>query len=156
MNPILLRALLAALPLLGVTLGAKSGFVYGWVGASIFILTTSIFFMLRPALPRLAHRLSFLLLLLVLGVIGQELLSLSPLLLASLLFLPSPEFLHLPGRIGEMAKKMFLTGFSFWGFLAGHGILSGLLGSGAGIRFFQLPAGSYFLLVLVLVFLRKK
>ena len=39
-----------------------------------------------------------------------------------------------------------MTGVFFWALLGVHGILSDLLGRGAGLVFFQTPAGSYFLI----------
>ena len=149
------RALLASLPLLGFTLRAKSGLLYGTVVSSVLLSGTLIFIAIQAALPNTLHRLSFLLLLLVLGVIGAELFSLSPLLLVSLLGLLPTQFSPRGENWDRRTGKTLAACFFFWALLAGHGILSELLGLHWGIGFFQFPGGSYFLFGLLLVLMRK-
>ena len=155
-NPIFLRALLATLPLLGLTLSVKSGFLYAAVVTTLFLLTALIFLTIRPVLPKILQRLSCFLLVWVLGVIGAQLFSLSPLALVSLSILPPPEFFRRLKNWNRLTEKIFLLAFSFGALLAGHGIFAGLLGREMGLGLFQFPAGSYFFMGLVLPFLRKK
>jgi hypothetical protein len=155
MNPLLLRALLAALPVLGVTLKMRDGFLYGTVGAGIFLLAALIFLAIKFALPAAVHRLSLFLLLLVLGVIGMKVFSLSGIFLASLLLLPLPELFRRRGRLERVGGKVLLAGFCFWALLTAHGALSHLLGLKLGLGLFQMPAGSYLLAGFLPLFLRK-
>lgn len=154
MNPLLLRALLAALPLLGLASKPWPGVVYGAFGFGIFLVATLIFLGIHFAIPQTLHRLSFFLLLLVFGVIGSELFSVSPLLLAGLFFLPLPELFRRRKKWDPILRKTLLVGFSFGVILAGHGILTNLLGVGGRVPLFQLPAGSYLILGLALAFLK--
>lgn len=156
MNPLLVRALLAAIPLLGLTRSIQSAVLYVAVVTALFLLTALIFFTIRPVLPEILQRLSCFLIVGVLGVIGVRFFSLSPLALVSLSILPPPEFFRRRKNWSRLTGKIFLLAFSFGALLAGHGIFSGLLGREMGGRLFQLPAGSYFFLGLVLPFLRKK
>lgn len=155
-SAIFFRAVLAALPILGLTLRAKSGFVYGAVGAGVLISTVLIFSAVRFVIPERVHRLSTLFLFLILGTIGIENFSLSPLLLVSLSLLAAIQFSRRRENWVLIAKETLLLGFCFWAILTGHGILSNLLGERLGVEFFKLPSGSYFLTGLALTIMRKK
>ena len=150
MNPLLLRAVLAALLLLGSALDSTSGLVYGTVGAGIFLLAVFLFLLLRLVLPRVVHRLSFFLLLLGLTVLTERVFALSFLLIASLVILSPPGLFQKQKRWEEITRKSILTVLAFAVFLGIHGFLAEALGSKAGIGFFNHPAGGYFLAGLVL------
>jgi len=83
-NSLLLRTVLAALPLLGLSLQARAGFAYGVLCAFLLLLATLIFLTVRVIIPETVHRISFMLLLLVFGVIAAEMSRLSPLFLPGL------------------------------------------------------------------------
>ena len=157
MNPYLLQAVLAGLPLLGWVLDAKSGVLWGGTGVLIFMASTCLFFILRPILPERFYRLSFFLLLFFVGSsaieFSKHLLGNSAFILpASLCVLTPPDFFRKQRRPRLLAKKNLIRGFYFWVLLAGHGVLS----EGAkqlGIHFAAHPAGSFFLLGLAMVLL---
>lgn len=151
MSPLLLRALLAALPLLGVTLEWESGFVDGAMIVAILFLSVLIFRGLSSVIPQSLYRICFLLLLILsatafrifFGGLDRS----TPLLLASLFLLVPPDLFRNPNKgWTRAARKTFLTSLYFWILVAGHAVFCDLLGSGMGIRFFQSPAGSYFLM----------
>ena len=150
MNPLVLRAILAALPLLGFARRIQNGFVYGIVGAGFFIAAIFTFLLIRTFLPRTAERLSFLLLLLVLAMAAEKFFSVSLFMFASLLLLAPPELFQKRKHWKGVARNAIWTSFVFSIFLTAHGFFSEWLGLGAGIKFFQHPAGSYFLAGLVL------
>lgn len=156
MNLALLRALLAAIPLFSLTLHAKNGFVYGIVGAAVLVLAVLIFFAVHAALPETVHRLSLTLLIVVLGVIAKEILSLSSLLLVSLSILPLPDVFRRRKKWRQVISKTFFSGFIFLALLASHGLLSEILGRRLEWNLFRLPAGSYLITGFALIFLRKK
>lgn len=149
MNRLILRAILAALPVLGFACQSRSGFVYGVVGAGFLLAATFIFFLVRTLLPRTVERLGFLLLLLLLVTTAAKIFSVSFLLLVSLLLLTPPELFQKRRRWTEAAKTTIWTSFIFLILLAAHG-LAAELSLRAGIQFFQHPAGSYFLAGLTL------
>ncbi len=155
-NPNFRRALWAALPLLGLTLSARSGVLYATLVAAFFLSATLIFLSIHPLFPRALQRLSCFLLIWTLGIIGGHIFSLSPLILVSLSILPPADFFRQRKHENRLAKKLFLLAFSFAALVAGHGIFSDLLGRQIGLKIFQLPAGSYFFMGLVLPFVRKK
>lgn len=156
MNSLLLRALLASLPVLGLALDPQSGLLCGTSVLLALLLATLIFLTLHPLLPRVLHRLSFFLLLWVLGVVGIEFFSIPPLLLVSLTLLPLPDLFREPKKRKRIWEKTLFTGLYFWAFLVGHALVTGLLGRGMGIPLFHEPAGSYFLLGLAVTFLGKR
>ena len=160
MNPVLLRALLAALPLLGVTLEWENGFVYGGMVVGILFLSALIFSSLSFVIPQPLYRISFLLPL-ILGAAGIEIIlggrgSPAPLLLASVCLLTNPDLFRNQKNWTRVAKKTFLASLYFWMLVTGHGILCDLLGSGMGIRFFQIPAGSFLLIGMALALIPKQ
>jgi hypothetical protein len=148
MNPLFLRALMASLPLLGLTLGVEMGLLYGAVTVAVLVSALGIFLAIQGAIPRIVHPLSFFLILFVGGVLAGELFSVSVLFLVSLCLLVLPDFF----RPLRLVSKTLFVGFSFWSFLMWHALLSDLLGRGVGIRLFQLPAGSYLLMGFVTLF----
>lgn len=159
-NPLLGRALLAALPLLGLTLQARSGFIYGALGGGTLLLATTIFLAVHFAIPEALHRLSYFLLFLIPGVIGAELFSRGapaavPLLWVSLSILSPPDLFRVRKKGRRILKKTLFVSLAFWGLLTAHGVLSDVLGQRAGILFFQQPGGSYFLLGLAVMFLKR-
>lgn len=149
MNLLLLRSALAVLPLLGLSLEAESGFLYGAVCSGVLLIATSIFIGIRGLLPRVTHPLSFFLLLLVLGVMAQEVFALSFLFIPSSLLLVSGNVFqkHVEGR--RLMRSTARVAVLFLVLLSAHGMCSELLGERAGFEFFRMPAGSYFLLGLV-------
>lgn len=158
MSSILWRTLIAVLPLPGLVLTVKDGFVYGILGGALLLFVILLFFLIHRLIPERMFRLSFFLLLILVGVRAVEwiLSSSNPLsfiLLASLALLTPPDLFRKQRNWRRIAGKSFLTAVSFWFFLAGHGIFSELLGRGLGIQFFQNPAGSYFLAGLLVTFL---
>lgn len=155
LNQGLLRAILASLALLGLTLNSRAGLLYGSLGFWVLLASTLIFLACRRVLPKRAHRIAFFLLLLFFGVIGTELSSLSPLLLVSVCVLASPDLFRPGKKGGRIVHKTLSTSFLFWMILSGHGILTEFLGQKIALPFFQLPCGSYFLAGLILAFLPK-
>lgn len=155
-NSLLLRTVLASLPLLGLSLQARAGFAYGVLCAFLLLLATLIFLAVRAIIPETVHRISFMLLLLVFGVIAAETSRLSPLFLPGLFLLPYPENFRRGLPWPRVLGKAVAAGLSLWALLTTHGVFSQVLGLGWGIRFFQLPAGSYLLLGLGIAALRKK
>lgn len=150
-----LRAILASLPLLGLALDSRSGLLYGSVGFWALLASTLIFLGLRSALPETTHRTALFLLFLFFGVIGIELCSLSPLLLASLPILAAPDLFRPAKQSGRVVRKTLFNSFLFWVILSGHGIFTEFLGQRAALPFFQLPGGSYFLAGLTLALIPK-
>lgn len=158
MNPTLLRALLAGLPLLGLALDLRSGILYGGAGLLILFVTSLCFFALRPMVPERFYRLSFLIPLFLLGLGGigflKETMGYPALLLpASLTLLTPPDFFRKQRSWKRLMRKNLLSGFYFWIFLAGHGALSEALREGLGLHFAGHPAGSFFLLGMAMIFL---
>lgn len=153
----LFRTLIAALPILGFALEAKSGFLLG--GATTLLLggTEAIFLGIQKIVPGTVRKISFFLILIVFGVILEEIFSVPFLVLTSACFL-IPSDLFRPRKNGrKMFRKMLLMGLSFWALLLFHGIVMELLGKEGNVWFFQLPAGSYLVLgILVLVWPFKK
>ena len=152
----ILRAILAALPVLGFARQASSGFVYGVAGAGFFLLAVSLFLLIQPFLPRTLSRLFFLIFLLIFAAASQKIFSVSFLLLASFLLLSPPELFQKRKHRVEIARKVIWSSFIFFAFLSVHGALAEGLGVGWGIRFFQHPEGSYLLAGLVLTGMNKK
>ena len=148
MNQTLLRALLATLPLLGLSLEAKASILFGGLGAGILILAVLFFLLFHMALPLTLHRLSFLLLLLFVGLLGNKFFSLPFIFVVSLCVLAPPDLFRAKKLWSRIAMKTLLTGALFWGLLAALGCFS-------GFQFFKNPAGSYFLLGAALVFVPK-
>jgi|GEM_PF-2466898 len=155
LNQGLLRAVLASLALFGLALDSRAGFFYGSVGFWALLASTLVFLSVRPILPGTIHRTAFFLLLLFFGVIGAELTSLSPLLLAGLCILAPPDLFRPGKNKGRVVRKTLFTSFIFWMILSGHGIVTEFFGKKAALPFFQLPAGSYFLAGLALALLPK-
>ena len=161
MNPILRQALLASLPLLGAAVDLRSGVLYGGVGVTIFLVSTFIFFVLRPVIPDQFYRLSFILLIFLLGLSGIEWLKKGLgysafLLPASLCILTPPDFFRRPRNWKRLMGKNLASGFYFWILLAGHGTLSEFLGKELGVHLAQHPAGSFFLLGLAMTLLPER
>ena len=157
MNPYLLQAVLAGLPLLGWVRDAKSGVLWGGMGVIIFMASTHLFFILRPILPERFFRFGFFLLLILIGASGieflkQELGVAAFILPASLCVLTPPDFFRRQRSSKLLAKKNLIRGFYFWALLAGHGILSEWVRH-LGIHFAAHPAGSFFLLGLAMALL---
>ena len=150
MNFLLLRAVLAALPLLGLAFDTTASLVYGTVGSGIFLLALFVFLLLRRPLPRIIQRLSFLLLLLGFTVLAARILPLSFLLFASLVLLTPPDLFQKQKHWQPVARKSILTLLIFTAFLAIHGFFVEELGLKMGVGFFEHPAGGYFLAGLVL------
>ena len=145
MNLLILRVLLAALPLLGLALEARSGLIYGGLAAGIFLLTATIFLLIRPALPRTVQRLVYFLVLLALTILAGRIHSVSFLIFVSLLLLSPPELFQKRRRRNGILRAAVLSSLAFFIFLSLHGLLAQGLGLGGRMRFFQHPAGSYFL-----------
>lgn len=157
MNPCLFRSLLAALPVLGLALEGKSGLGYGGVGAGVFVLAASFFFIFHPVIPRVLHPLSFYLLVWFLGVMGIEFfwgkaaVSAAPLLIG-LSLLVDPDFFKTRRKWPRLVRSTLFGALSFWGILTVHGLLFELMGRKLGLLFFQMPAGSYALMGLTWTF----
>ena len=145
MNSCLLRALVAVLPLLGFSLEARGGLVYGVVGAGLFLVAVFWFLLVRPLLPRSVERVGYFLFLLGLVVAAEKIFSSSHLLLVSLFLLSPPELFQRRKRWDVVASQAVLISCFFFIFLAVHGAVAEGLGLKAGIPFFRHPAGSYFL-----------
>ena len=145
MSPFILRAVLASLPVLSLARKSETGLLYGIAGAGVLILSGSVFFLVRHLLPRTAERVSFILLLLTFALAAEKILQVSVLFLVSLLILSPPELFQKRNAWKGAAKKIIWSALFYLAFLSFHGVLSEALGLGAGIRFFQHPAGSYFL-----------
>lgn len=145
MNPFLRRPLLAALPVLGFALEAKSAFLYGAVVGLTLLIATLIFLLIQALLPVLIYRVSFLVLVLAIGVLAGHFLAVPAVALASLVLLIPPEFLRRRKNWDPMARKLILGGLTFWALLTGHGVVSEQLGLPMGWEFFRLPVGSYLL-----------
>lgn len=157
-NPYLLQAVLASLPLLGWVLDLKSGVLWGGMGVLILMACTYLFFFLRLLVPERSYRLSFFLLLFLIGVAGAELLKQelgNPafILPVSLCVLTPPDFFRNKRSSGLLAKKNLIRGFYLWILLAGHGALSEWGLKGLGVHFAAHPAGSFFFLGLAMVLL---
>ncbi len=150
MSSLILRAVLAALPVLSLAERTKSGLLYGIAGAGILILAGLVFFLVRNLLPRTAERISFLLILSALALAAEKIFQISFLFLAGLLILSPPELFQKRNVWEGAAKKIIWSSFFYLIFLSVHGALAEALGLRAGIRFFQHPAGSYFLAGLAL------
>jgi hypothetical protein len=155
MNQTVLRALLATLPLLGLSLEAKASFLFGGLGAGILVLAVLVFLLFHVALPLTLHRLSFLLLLLFIGLLGNKLFSLPFIFVASLCVLAPPDLFRAKKLWSRIATKTLLTGALFWGLLATLGCFSDWGSQALGFQFLKNPAGSYFLLGAALVFVPK-
>lgn len=158
MNPYLVQAILAALPLLGFVLDFKNGMLWGGAGLTIFVACTYLFFILRLLLPERFYRIGFFLLLILLGsavtqFLKSELGTYAFLLPVSLCVLTPVDFFRKRRRSKLLAKKNWLRGFYFWGLLVGYGALSEWLLRGLGIHVAAHPAGSFFLLGLAMVLL---
>ena len=134
MNFLLLRAVLAALPLLGLAFDTTASLVYGTVGSGIFLLALFV----------------FLLLLLGFTALTARILPLSFLLFASLVLLTPPDLFQKQKHWQPVARKSILTLLIFTAFLAIHGFFVEELGLKMGVGFFEHPAGGYFLAGLVL------
>lgn len=157
MNSLFSRALLAALPTLGLVLATRDGVLYGGILFGIFLLTIFVLRFIHRITPAPVHRISFFLLIAVLGVKTIPLLfpsggPLSFLPLASLWLLAPTELFRKRGNWRRIRQTSFLTSLFFWVLLAGHGFLSEVLGHWAGVHLFQHPAGSYLLAALALTF----
>lgn len=165
MNPFFLRALLAALPVLGLTTDGENGIVIGGIGMAVLLLATFIFLLVRRFIPEMMRQISLLLLLAFLGIFAHEIVwdskptfpflhSVSPssilFLWVSLLVLMLPDPLHPEKRWGRIFRKTAGVGLIFWALIAAHGMLSELLGPRTGIFLFGTAAGSYFLVALLL------
>ena len=150
MSSLILRAVLASLPVLSLARRSETGILYGISGAGILMLASAIFFLVRNFLPRTAERVGFLLLLLALAVTAEKILQVSLLFLVSLIILSPPELFQKRKAWKAAAKKIIWSSLFYLAFLFFHGISSEALGLRAGIRFFQHPAGSYFLAGLAL------
>ena len=150
MSSLILRAVLAALPVLSLAQRTESGLLYGIAGAGILILAGLVFFLVRNLLPRTAERIGFLLILLTLALAAEKILQISFLFLASHLILSPPELFQKRNAWESTAKKIIWSSFFYLIFLSFHGVLVEALGLRAGIQFFQHPAGSYFLAGLAL------
>jgi len=158
LNPILVRALLAGLPLLGLVANLRSGVLYGGIGLLTLLVTSLCFFALRLVVPERFYPLSFLTPLFLLGGSGilflQGTVGNSAFLLpASLTLLTPPDFFRKQRSWKRLLGKNLLSGFYFWIFLAGHGALSEALREGLGLHFAGHPAGSFFLLGMAMIFL---
>lgn len=152
MNPVLLRAILASLPLLGLAGSAQRGLAYGAAGGGLLLALTLIFLGIRSALPPSVRRLSFFLLLFVTTVILGEIFSLSLFLVVSLSFLVLPELFRKPGDWKRITAKTLGTGLFFSAFLTGHGLLADFSRLTGGVDLFRLPTASFLLAGLVLSF----
>lgn len=160
MSPIFLRAILAVLPLLGITRNWLSGILVGTVGVIILLTVLLIFSALRSVLPQKIHSVA-LFLLFVAGVVWFETLSFGlfsapPILLVSLCLLIPLDLFRGKKNGKRIFQKSWITGLSFWVLLTGHGIFLELLGGRLGVEFFKLPAGSFFLAGLALTFVPRK
>ena len=161
MNPLLLRAFLAVLPVLDRALDLRSALVLGLAVLCPLFAASLVFFTARPALPASLHRLGFFLLALVLilgvgrapftGLWGQE----GRIFLPLLILLP-PEFFSPRRNWNPVAKHLFFSAFVFWGLLALHGMAAGFPAFSGRFEYFRLPAGSYFLLGLLAWGAQKK
>lgn len=156
MNPIFLRALLAALPVLGLSVGAGKGLAYGAVGGGLLLGVTLLFLGIRSAFPPPVRRLSFFLLLFVTTVIAGNIFSLSALLAVSLCFLTLPDVFREKGDGRRVMGKALGASFSFWVILTGYGIFTEFLALNGSLGLFQLPTGGFFLAGLVLSLFPKK
>lgn len=146
MNSAFLRAILAALPLLGLMTGWRDGFRYG--AAAFFIVGVSclIFLETRPLLPKKARQPFLLFVLLALGIAAGRLFSLSSLLLPALILLSPPEEAR-SVKQGTTVFKIAVSGAAALVLLLlAHGAAYEFLGLGLGWEFFQLPAGSFLFL----------
>lgn len=161
MNPLFLRAFLAALTVLDLAPGLGSALLTGAVVLLFLFAASLIFFVVRRALPKSVHRLSFLLLVLVLvletgrasfaGTGGHEARIIFPLLL----LLP-PEFFNPLRKWNSTARHLFFSGFFFWALLGVHGLAAEFLAFDGRFEYFRVPAGSYFLLGLLAWGVRKR
>jgi len=153
-NPLLLRAFLAALTVLDLALDPGSALLTAAAVLFFLFAAAPIFFVVRPALPESVRRLSFLLLVLVLvlvagrvsfaGIWGHEARIIFPLLL----LLP-PEFFRPRRNWDPAAKHLFFSAAAFGALLVLHGLAAGFLSFGGRFEYFRVPAGSYFLLGLL-------
>lgn len=145
-NSIFLQSILATLPLLSQTLSVRKGLVCGGIGACLFLAATMIFALFRPLLPKGTHSLSLLFSLITFGIVGGEVFHGGTAWVVPLLILAPTEFFRRRENPVGILESAFLSSLLFWGLLATHGITSEVLGLRAGIRFFQLPGGSYLFL----------
>ncbi|MBI4115578.1 MAG: hypothetical protein HY447_03275 [Candidatus Omnitrophica bacterium] len=154
MNPILLRGILSALPILGFARDGGTALLLAACVFSIFLGATLSFLTLRFVLPEKIHALGYLLILFVLGVAAKEIFAFSSLCFPSLLLLTFPESLRARSSWKKAAEKTFWAGLSFSLIILCHGVLLGTMQEGS--NFFQLPGGSYLLLGLALIFVPKE
>ncbi len=146
MNQLFLRSLLAALPLLGLSLKLRDAFLFGGLAAGILILTVFLFLVFHFVIPESLRRLSFLLLLLFFVVLGERLFHLPFVFVGSLCLLTPPDLLRIEKNWLKISTKTLLAGTLFWALLLAQGFFSDWAGSRIGFQFFQTPAGSYFLI----------
>ena len=150
MKPILQRALLATLPVLGLGLGTRDGLLHAAVSAGTLLVAGGIFLAIRGFLPRAVHRLSFFLMLLALAVVFEEISPVSFLVVVSSVLLVPAEIFQNGVRGRKISITTGLACLWFVFFVAGHGLLTELLRDRAGVGLFGIPAGSYLLLGFVL------
>ena len=161
MNPLLLRALLASLPILGFVLDSRSGFLYGVAGFGILLVSTIIFLGLHRLIPKNVQQLFFFMILLASGMAGRRFLfgsqdGAASFLLVSFCVLALPDLFRNSKKARPILRKTIWVGFFFWIFLTVQGALSEIFAKRLGILFFQLPSGNYLFAGLALACFSQK
>jgi hypothetical protein len=149
---------------LGLSWDGKEAFWYGGVGIGGLLFAVFLFLICQPVLPRTLHPFCFYLLFLFLGLRGGEILllgigperkgyiTLSLLLLSLLIVVPS-DFFMARKRWRQKIPSVLTSCLSFWVVLVVQALLSDGLGRRLGFGFFQIPAGTYFVMGLMGVLL---
>jgi hypothetical protein len=145
MNQILLRVLLAALPLLGLALDPGNALFFGGAATGIFMAAIVIFFLIHCLIPESLARVSFLLILLCLVILGTSLFNLPFAYAGSLCVLTPVDLFRARRDWLRISTKGLWAGFGFFTVLTAQGLFAEGIGSLTGFQFFSSPAGSYFL-----------
>ena len=140
--------LLAALPVLFLTLDLWKAF---WIGAvtTLSYWLTLLFFHLTAALfPKRLLLAALLLWLAALAQVVWDVRHLNPLWVASVFWLVHQDFLDRSVE-EKLSSQIVWTGFNYWLLLIGLGGFQEILGRQLGWSLFQKPAGTFLVLALI-------